>query len=185
MIHLIKGEVSSIVEYCSTTDLDPWDIPGILDTDQSDKNVNLAEDVVSLDCTHGLSPHGEGTISKQAAQYESTGEEDIHYNVAELTKQGQQIIVAHGEGGILDTDQSDKNVNLAEDVVSLDCTHGLSPQYESTGEEDIQYNVAELTKQGQRIIVAHGGRGAWVICLLQMFRRMLSLASLASVEIVH
>ncbi|KAJ6424949.1 hypothetical protein OIU84_025674 [Salix udensis] len=159
VIHLIKGEVPSIVEYCSTTDLDPWDIPGILDTDQSDKNVNLAKDVVSLDCTHGLSPHGEGTITKQAAQYESTWEEDIHYNVAELTKQGQQIIVAHGEGGILDTDQSDKNVNLAEDVVSLDCTHGLSPQYESTGEEDIQYNVAELTKHGQRIIVAHGGEG--------------------------
>ncbi|KAJ6309424.1 hypothetical protein OIU77_015223 [Salix suchowensis] len=88
VIHLIKGEVPSIVEYCSTTDLDPWDIPGILDTDQSDKNVNLAEDVVSLDYTHGLSPHGEGTISKQAAQYESTGEEDIQYNNAKLSKPG-------------------------------------------------------------------------------------------------
>lgn len=101
MIHLIKGEVPSIVEKCSTTDLDPWDIPGTLDTDQSDKNVNLAEDVVSLDCTSGLSPHGEGSLSKQAAQYESTGVEDIQYNVVELTKQGQRIIVAHGgEGGL-------------------------------------------------------------------------------------
>ncbi|CAK7331552.1 unnamed protein product [Dovyalis caffra] len=101
VIHLIKGELPSIVENCSTRDLDPWDIPGTLDTDQSDKFVNLAEEVAPMDCTSGLSSHAERTLSRQATQDESTSVEDIQYNVAELTKQGQRIIVAHGgEGGM-------------------------------------------------------------------------------------
>ena len=36
VIHLKKGEIPSMVEHRSSTDLDPWELPGTLATDQSE-----------------------------------------------------------------------------------------------------------------------------------------------------
>lgn len=124
VIHLKKGEIPSMVEHRSSTDLDPWELPGTLATDQSEvgqqpscKNSRMGEKVKSLDATVQLSSCTEITVEqyslrneitldqsrgmKQANGSESEALEEIRYNVAELTEQGQRMIVAcGGEGGL-------------------------------------------------------------------------------------
>ncbi|KDP44507.1 hypothetical protein JCGZ_16340 [Jatropha curcas] len=112
VIHLLKGELPSIVQNCSDKDLDPWELPGTLHADQSEsykesffKSADIEEKVVSSDKTGASSIEGKRTVeqlaSKQASQAESAAMENMQFNVAELTKSGQQILVAHGgEGGL-------------------------------------------------------------------------------------
>ncbi|KAK7856811.1 putative gtp-binding protein obgm [Quercus suber] len=65
VVHLMEGEIPSVVEKHYSTELDPWEIPE--------------------------------TVKKE----EMEEEEQMLYNVAELTEQGQQIIVARGgQGGL-------------------------------------------------------------------------------------
>ncbi|OAY45784.1 probable GTP-binding protein OBGM, mitochondrial isoform X1 [Manihot esculenta] len=112
VIHLLKGELPSTVQNCSKTDLDPWELPGTLHTDQSEshwqsvsKSTNMEKEAEPSDISCGSLTQAKGTseefASKQAIQREPVGVEHIHYDVAELTKLGQQIIVARGgEGGL-------------------------------------------------------------------------------------
>ncbi|KAJ4725816.1 GTP-binding protein Obg/CgtA [Melia azedarach] len=113
VIHLVKGEIPSMVENHSETGLDPWELPGTLANDQSKsdqqyaiQNPRLPEEVKPVCGTYDSSSHTE-TIAKastnmqHATLAEQEGEEQIQYNVAELTEQGQQIIIAGGgEGGL-------------------------------------------------------------------------------------
>ncbi|XP_007016090.2 PREDICTED: probable GTP-binding protein OBGM, mitochondrial isoform X1 [Theobroma cacao] len=124
VIHLTKGEIPSMVEHRSSTDLDPWELPGTLANDQSEvdqqtasKNSSMAEKVKSVHVAGQLSSCTEITVEqyslknrltvdqsrgmKQANGPESEALEEIRYNVAELTEQGQRMIVAHGgKGGL-------------------------------------------------------------------------------------
>lgn len=113
VIHLVKGEIPSFVENCTSADLDPWELPGTLVTDQSENHQQSAtenpgmmiEEVKSIRPSVGLS-HRELSSKKsesvmQTNGAESEASEEIRYNVAELTDQGQRMIVSHGgEGGL-------------------------------------------------------------------------------------
>ncbi|OMO84338.1 C2 calcium-dependent membrane targeting [Corchorus capsularis] len=119
VIHLKKGEIPSIVEHRSSTDLDPWELPGTLATDQSEvdkksasKNSSRPEDVKSVhaaghfsSCTkinaEQYSLKTEITVDQSGDGPESEVLEEIRYNVVELTEQGQRMIVARGgDGGL-------------------------------------------------------------------------------------
>ncbi|XP_050237049.1 probable GTP-binding protein OBGM, mitochondrial [Mercurialis annua] len=120
VIHLLEGELPSLpVKKCSTTDLDPWELPGALLTDEPDSQLQSVsestvevEEVESLESAGALFTQGKGTGADQVdtrdTPSESACEEHVQYNVAELTKPGQQIIVAHGgEGGLGNVSSSD------------------------------------------------------------------------------
>ncbi|XP_039027690.1 probable GTP-binding protein OBGM, mitochondrial [Hibiscus syriacus] len=123
VIHLKKGEIPSMVEHHSSTDLDPWELPGSLTTDesevdlQSSLNSNMAEKVKTVHAAGQLSNLAEITAEQYSLKNEITTDqskgmkqenglqsetlEDIRYNVAELTEEGQRMIVAYGgEGGL-------------------------------------------------------------------------------------
>ncbi|GLT26429.1 hypothetical protein SLA2020_014950 [Shorea laevis] len=113
VIHLVKGEIPSSIENRTSTDLDPWELPGTLATDHLEidqqfaaKNMRMAEAVQSIRTAGDLTSCTELAVEKsesmkQASEAESEGSEQIRYNVAELTEQGQRMIVAHGgEGGL-------------------------------------------------------------------------------------
>ncbi|KAG4113537.1 hypothetical protein ERO13_D13G229400v2 [Gossypium hirsutum] len=113
VIHLKKGEIPSMVEHCSSADLDPWELPGSLSTDQSEvdqlpssKNTSMTEKVKSTHVAGHLSSCTETTVDQsigmnQAIRPQSEPTEEIRYNVAELTEEGQRMIVAYGgEGGL-------------------------------------------------------------------------------------
>ncbi|KAL5750239.1 hypothetical protein ACOSP7_024842 [Xanthoceras sorbifolium] len=113
VIHLLEGEIPSEVEKCSETDLDPWELPGTLDTNLSESDQQSAagkpimpDEVKSMCNTGNSSSPTEIMVEasacmQQTIQAEREDEEEIQYNVAELTKQGQQIIIAcGGDGGL-------------------------------------------------------------------------------------
>lgn len=134
VIHLLKGELPSTVQNCSKTDLDPWELPGTLHTDQSEshwqsvsKSTNMEKEAEPSDISCGSLTQAKGTseefASKQAIQREPAGVEHIHYDVAELTKLGQQIIVARGgEGGLGNVSSPDvsKKAKLSKPGVNRD-----------------------------------------------------------------
>lgn len=105
--------------------MDPWEIPGSLSNDVSgsdqrttlnDSNLTKdsgrssfrtersVEDLAKIEqSTHVASPDLNSQISaSESCSEEETGEEqEMKCNVAELTEQGQRVIVAHGgEGGL-------------------------------------------------------------------------------------
>ncbi|KAG8663064.1 hypothetical protein MANES_01G174332v8 [Manihot esculenta] len=134
VIHLLKGELPSTVQNCSKTDLDPWELPGTLHTDQSEshwqsvsKSTNMEKEAEPSDISGGSLTQAKGTseefASIQAIQREPAGVEHIHYDVAELTKLGQQIIVARGgEGGLGNVSSPDvsKKAKLSKPGVNRD-----------------------------------------------------------------
>eukprot|EP00257_Ricinus_communis_P023201 XP_015583122.1 probable GTP-binding protein OBGM, mitochondrial [Ricinus communis] len=148
VIHLLKGELPSTVQKCSTTDLDPWELPGTLHTDQSEshlqsasKSLAVAEEVESLDSTDASSTHyneiSEELARTQETQPESAEAEHIQYNVAELTKPGQKIIIAHGGDGGLGNASSlnvSKKAKTAKLGVNKDITFDpeISSEYQSS-----------------------------------------------------
>uniref|UniRef100_A0A2C9WPB3 OBG-type G domain-containing protein n=2 Tax=Manihot esculenta TaxID=3983 RepID=A0A2C9WPB3_MANES len=131
VIHLLKGELPSTVQNCSKTDLDPWELPGTLHTDQSEshwqsvsKSTNMEKEAEPSDISGGSLTQAKGTseefASIQAIQREPAGVEHIHYDVAELTKLGQQIIVARGgEGGLGNVSSPDVSKKANEDQSCL------------------------------------------------------------------
>lgn len=110
VIHLQSGEIPSKVEKQSVKDLDPWELPGKLDADHSETNQQSSienEIIPDIKSVHGnlsaqtLTPVEASTSTQQTSELERGDEEEIQYNVAELTKQGEQIIIAcGGDGGL-------------------------------------------------------------------------------------
>ncbi|MED6152801.1 hypothetical protein PIB30_095437 [Stylosanthes scabra] len=132
VLHLVSGDSPSMIKIQPSTDVDPWEIPGALVDDLSDpSNGNListvsgakrVEEIHGTDCT--LSENAETNAQKSVKSREvaSTDEfsqlstasrpsesdandigekQDILYNVAEVTEEGQRIIIARGgEGGL-------------------------------------------------------------------------------------
>ncbi|KAM7262108.1 hypothetical protein ACFE04_021185 [Oxalis oulophora] len=108
VIHVVKGEFSSaVVEKPSSKELDPWELPGTLATDQSGSNEGpISQNPSTVEAVKPIQETGntsltegseESVILKQGIQSE---DEQIRYNAAELTVSGQRIIIARGgEGG--------------------------------------------------------------------------------------
>lgn len=139
VIHLVEGEIPSIVEKSSSTALDPWDIPGTLDTDPSES----PRQTTSFDA-----PTEESANLKQPAWVSSN--RSFHLS-SPSTKQS----TVHIE----DFNFSKETTSEREDVETDDDV--LESEWEETEDEIeiMQYNVAELTEPGQRVLVAQGGDG--------------------------
>ncbi|KAK3206260.1 hypothetical protein Dsin_020306 [Dipteronia sinensis] len=186
VIHLLKGEIPSNVETRTEKDLDPWELPGTVATDLSGLDQQSAignlirpDEVKSVRNTGNSSSHTEIMVEASACMQQTTlaemeGEEEIQYNVAELTKQGQQITPAKMEGEEeipynfaeltkqgqqITHDEMGGEEEIQYNVADLTKQGQQITQDEIEGEEEIQYNVAELTIQGQQIIIACGGNG--------------------------
>ncbi|GFS37872.1 GTP-binding protein Obg/CgtA [Actinidia rufa] len=128
VIHLVEGEVPSIIDPSSSTALDPWDIPGTLDSNPSEsaleststctsKSEKVDKNEISFLCWKSCSrirrrvrlswkvwrsdSDSETCESEFGEEEEEEETEQIQYNVAELTEPGQRAIIARGgEGGL-------------------------------------------------------------------------------------
>ncbi|XP_008224326.1 PREDICTED: probable GTP-binding protein OBGM, mitochondrial [Prunus mume] len=125
VIHIMKGEIPSVVVSHFSEDLDPWEIPGmpIGDATGSDQHCALSSLNTEED-TGSSSSQPQRTVEESAGKTTQVGLTDIHsqssssssesctedetekkeqlqLNVAELTVQGQRITIARGgEGGL-------------------------------------------------------------------------------------
>ncbi|RDX80737.1 putative GTP-binding protein OBGM, mitochondrial, partial [Mucuna pruriens] len=128
VLHLVNGDIPSIVKTQSSTDVDPWEIPGALVDDLPDPGNGSTSSVTSGEVK---AIHSTGCSSSQAEET----------NV-EKSKKSRQV--------------------ASTDVFSQLSTSNGAPEFctEDIGErQDILYNVAELTEEGQQIVIARGGEG--------------------------
>ncbi|XP_057955190.1 probable GTP-binding protein OBGM, mitochondrial [Malania oleifera] len=172
VIHLVEGELPhvfenhssklpQVVENHSLKDLDPWEIPGSLDddslgTDQQSASANPCRvgKGDTLDILGGLSSHIEKTAEGSANVKHTTqasSEECFSQSSPSLVKkEGCKEDYFFYEEGAYEGFGSDNFASEASEVEG---------EEELKGNEDIQYNIAELTERGQKIVVACGGEG--------------------------
>ncbi|KAK7307472.1 hypothetical protein VNO77_40572 [Canavalia gladiata] len=129
VLHLVSGDIPSIVKTPSSTDVDPWEIPG-----------GLVDDLPDL---------GNGSISN--------------------VKSGEEVKAVHltscssSQAAETNIEKSEESRHVASTAVfSQPSTSDVTPEFgtEDTGEkQEILYSVAELTEEGQQIVIARGGEG--------------------------
>ncbi|CAJ1928858.1 unnamed protein product [Sphenostylis stenocarpa] len=128
VLHLVNGDRPSIVKTQSSTDVDPWEIPGALVDDLRDPGYGHASSVTSgkVEAIH--------SIGCSSAQTEETN--------AKKSEKSRQV--------------------ASTDVFSQLSTSNGAPEFcreDIEGNQEILYNVAELTEEGQQIVIARGGEG--------------------------
>ncbi|XP_077233840.1 GTP-binding protein Obg/CgtA [Tasmannia lanceolata] len=161
VIHLVEGNVPVVVEKSSTIALDPWDIPGNVETNPSDSDNHINNTTIfsSMEETDVLetkefksSSLVERNIKKSASmqhaiRVSSTGGQSSHSTKVEF---------------IMENSTSDPGESEREDekMGYDDMSEVEFEEWEEEEEEEvIQYSVAELTEPGQQLVVARGGEG--------------------------
>ncbi|KAL4015453.1 hypothetical protein IC575_023037 [Cucumis melo] len=130
VIHLVEGEVPSVVKHHSSTDLDPWQIPGTLVDDLSSSHqmsfkfsnreteVNSAFKTTLVTCNDSKNNVRNSSFRRETSEVASTDE-----------------------------------------ISQVSAFPDSSIQDEFGESEEMMYNVAELTEEGQQVIIARGGEG--------------------------
>ncbi|XP_049385824.1 probable GTP-binding protein OBGM, mitochondrial [Solanum stenotomum] len=156
VIHLVEGELPSAVEKSSSSKLDPWEIPGTVDTDSSE----FSTQSISADQTSSKVEKKVKSCGRRA----SCGEE---YSTPRTqifglpTNSPTTCSIASDKFESDDDDLSDWEEESCGQMEDQDGDDIMGTECEDELEETelIEYNVAELTEQGQRIVVARGGEG--------------------------
>ncbi|GFZ18015.1 GTP-binding protein Obg/CgtA [Actinidia rufa] len=153
------GEVPSLVETSSSAALDPWDILGTLDANPSESALESPSTCTSksetVDKNEISSCVGkaflESVSEKKATQ--ASPNEPFSEPLSSCNKSRSRI-----EDFDFRTDEVAIELEgLESDGDSETCESEFEEEEEET--EMIQYNVAELTEPGQRVIIACGGEG--------------------------
>lgn len=148
VIHLLEGEISSLVEKDSSGVLDPWDIPGMLDTGSS------VSSQLSLTCTTRKLDKTNIIVEDAAYSSKGTFKEPICTSQFEVFSQfSASRDKLRNQPDIHEAYSECKDLGGEINMSGSDCEEDFAEKRE------IQYNVAELTYPGQQIIVARGGEG--------------------------
>ncbi|KAE9592325.1 putative GTP-binding protein Obg/CgtA [Lupinus albus] len=130
VLHLLSGDIPYVVKIESSTDVDPWDIPGALAEDLSDP----------VDSSFSNATSGKAEVEAR----HPTGCSTSHVVESKVGRSLKSRQVA--------------STNISSQLSITDGTTKFGT--EDIGEEpEIQYSVAELTEEGQQIIIARGGEG--------------------------
>nr|GMD87428.1 probable GTP-binding protein OBGM, mitochondrial [Ipomoea batatas] len=137
VIHVVEGELPSVVQKVSSTTLDPWDIPDTLATD-------------SYECSLQSRPtcEAETTFKKTASPCVDNSTSTRLATCALSDSSHAQI----PRSRMLECGQS-------EGQDSDNAVSGSEWEDEREESENVEYNVAELTEPCQRIVIALGGNG--------------------------
>lgn len=154
VVHLVEGELPCHITDSSSKDLFPWEIPGsLVGDDKSDQpsdsaHLNGATTQEAQDICSALPSHMENAMGA---------------NAAGPIKASSVVSFPHSNENSVDWRKkyySDEEGGDASDGVDSDNIACEGEEEEEINEKKIQYNVAELTENGQRLVVACGGMGA-------------------------
>lgn len=139
VIHLMEGEIPSAVEKSFSEALDPWEIPGSLDMESVESVSNS-----DVKASSRVGPDTGVSAAEEQAEiiYASSPPQVTPSSNKEASKSWREESCSAGEGQENDDAMSEVESEEEMEVAA-----------------DIQYNVAELTEPGERIIVARGGDG--------------------------
>ena len=163
MIHLVEGEQPSFAVNKPTRALDPWDIPGVAEHSASSNQIDNA---VTKGFDGGLS-HRHIAPKHNTVGNEAEKESNSH-------PENRKYLHTRSESGFSNTDHDVRTYPCQEEIDDKDQTESEDEEFwededefniddeeedEEREEQDVQYSVAEMTKPGQRLIIARGGEG--------------------------
>ncbi|GMP49382.1 hypothetical protein CsSME_00016382 [Camellia sinensis var. sinensis] len=160
VIHLVDGEVPSVVKNISSTALDPWEIPGTLDinpsesTQKSNSSCPGGLEMVETVDKNELSSCSGKTLVESASEKLAPPASLVEFLPQSFPSRKKAR--CHTEN--LDFWKEEGGVEL-EGLETHSDMSDAEWEEEIEENEHIQYNVAELTESGQRIIIARGGEG--------------------------
>lgn len=160
VIHLVDGEVPSVVKNISSTALDPWEIPGTLDinpsesTQKSNSSCPGGLEMVETVDKNELSSCSGKTLVESASEKLAPPASLVEFLPQSFPSRKKSR--CHTEN--LDFWKEEGGVEL-EGLETHSDMSDAEWEEEIEENEHIQYNVAELTESGQRIIIARGGEG--------------------------
>ncbi|XP_040371346.1 probable GTP-binding protein OBGM, mitochondrial isoform X2 [Rosa chinensis] len=125
VIHLMKGEIPLVAESHVSKDLDPWELPGTPIDDVTGSDQQSAPSGPNMAVDTGSSSSRPERIDEESAQMKETSQVESTEVPTQSPPSSSEI-----------------------------CTND-----ETEEEEQIQYNVAELTVRGQRLVIARGAEG--------------------------
>lgn len=158
VIHLIDGDIPAVVEKSSSTALDPWDIPSTIDANQSEltpqstytkasssrvektKYIDTVVESATIKKVGGI-PSNE-SLPQFSPLCSNTGVQAEEFNLWE-----------EGSGSELEALEIETEIGTDDEMLEAEW------EEEMENEDLVQYNLAEFTEPGQRIIVAQGGNG--------------------------
>ncbi|KAH9609780.1 hypothetical protein KSS87_012770 [Heliosperma pusillum] len=149
VIHLVEGNIPSAVEMPSSG-AHPWDTPGTLTPDilVSDEQ-SSAMNKPSTDKGEGFVNISSGTAKNMPSVNPCAPGSSFRTNAPPFSSRGNSTL---SEKVLISNHDGEKSCNLEND--------GGFSEDSSEEEEDVtHYDFAELTKEGQQIIIACGGEG--------------------------
>ncbi|KAG2616055.1 hypothetical protein PVAP13_3NG108628 [Panicum virgatum] len=153
VIHLVEGEQPSFAVNKPTRALDPWDIPGVAEHSASSNQIDNA---VTKGFDGGLS-HRHIAPKHNTVGNEAEKESNSH-------PENRKYLHTRSESGFSNTDHDVRTYPCQEEIDDKDQTENEfnideEEEDEDREEQDVQYSVAEMTKPGERLIIARGGEG--------------------------
>ncbi|KAK9734820.1 hypothetical protein RND81_04G165100 [Saponaria officinalis] len=147
VLHLVEGDIPSSVEM-SSTGTHPWDAPGTVTSDfhGSDEQFSSVHKPENVDTDNNMSsikPRARGSFIRTSSRPFLSRGKSTHFE----------------KGLILNYGDENSCENMGADACDLEVNGGFSEETSEEEEDITQYNVAELTEDGQQIIIACGGEG--------------------------
>jgi Obg family GTPase CgtA len=160
VIHLVEGEQPSFAVNKPTRALDPWDTPGV------------AEQSASLNLTENTGMKGfDGGVSHQHIALKHNTEGNEKENESCGRSEDQKYLHTCSEPRFSNADCDVRTYSRQEEIDERDQIESEDDDFwedehefdtdeeDEDEEEDVEYSVAEMTKPGQRLIIARGGEG--------------------------
>jgi Obg family GTPase CgtA len=160
VIHLVEGEQPSFAVNKPTRALDPWDTPGV------------AEQSASLNLTENTGMKGfDGGVSHQHIALKHNTEGNEKENESCGRSEDQKYLHTCSEPRFSNADCDVRTYSRQEEIDERDQIESEDEDFwedehefdtdeeDEDEEEDVEYSVAEMTKPGQRLIIARGGEG--------------------------
>jgi GTP-binding protein EngB required for normal cell division len=153
VIHLVRGEPPSFTVNAPTRSLDPWDIPDAAEDSADSSNQNNNKDIIyGNEAERGINNQWE----KQT--YTSSCSKTGFSNAEDCNASNTQYQVEMDEKDQSDDDDGEFWED-EDETEEEDEDEDADADEDREEEDDIQYSVAEMTRAGQRLIVARGGEG--------------------------
>ena len=168
VIHLVEGEIPSSVDQQppETSEYsDPWEVPGALSSDKCESD----QDHKSSRVSSGKVEQTDTIKTVPSSRHRKLGLRRHNERLSGIGRLCEMSSIAYSQPRTSGHQSSDlEKVFLPDDdnYDDNDCDYDGSAEMDHDmseedweEEEEIQYNVAELTEEGQQVIVAHGGDG--------------------------
>ena len=165
MIHLVEGEQPSLTVNKPTRALDPWDIPSAEEhSSDSDQIVNIVTKGFDGGLSHRHIAPKHNTDGNDTVKGSSGQSENPKYfhtcSKPQFSNTNRDVRIYSCQEGTDEKDQTEsEDEEFWEDEDEFDMDEEEEEEEDEREEQDVQYCVAEMTKPGQRLIIARGGEG--------------------------